>query len=63
MQAQGDDVVTIPGTKKRHYLEQNVAALDLELTADELARLRALQPTGDRSNDMEWVERDTPAKV
>lgn len=63
VQAQGDDVVTIPGTKKRRYLEENVAALDVELTADEVARLSALQPAGDRSNDMEWVERDTPPKA
>jgi aryl-alcohol dehydrogenase-like predicted oxidoreductase len=63
VQAQGDDVVTIPGTKKRRYLEQNVASLDVELTADEVARLSALQPSGDRSNDMAWVERDTPART
>jgi aryl-alcohol dehydrogenase-like predicted oxidoreductase len=35
--AQGDDVVPIPGTKRRRYLEDNVAALDIALTADELA--------------------------
>lgn len=63
VQAQGDDVVAIPGTKKRRYLEQNVASLDVELTADEVARLSALQPSGDRSNDMAWVERDTPART
>ena len=62
LQAQGDDVVAIPGTKRRTYLEQNVAALELTLTADELARLDALKPSGDRSVDMGWVERDTPAR-
>ncbi|MGI5244141.1 aldo/keto reductase [Dactylosporangium sp. CA-139066] len=40
--AQGDDVVPIPGTKRRPYLEQNVAALDVELTADDLAAIEKL---------------------
>ncbi len=43
--AQGDDIVPIPGTKRRTYLEQNVAALDVALTTGDLARLdRALPP-------------------
>jgi aryl-alcohol dehydrogenase-like predicted oxidoreductase len=37
--AQGDDIVPIPGTKRRTYLEQNAAAVDVELTADDLARI------------------------
>ena len=37
--AQGDDVVPIPGTKRRSYLEENAAAVDVELTADDLARI------------------------
>jgi aryl-alcohol dehydrogenase-like predicted oxidoreductase len=37
--AQGDDIVPIPGTKRRTYLEQNVAAADLELDDDDLRRL------------------------
>jgi len=37
--AQGDDVVPIPGTKRRSYLEENAAATDVELTADDLARI------------------------
>jgi aryl-alcohol dehydrogenase-like predicted oxidoreductase len=37
--AQGSDVVPIPGTKRRTYLEQNCAALDIALTADEIKRL------------------------
>jgi aryl-alcohol dehydrogenase-like predicted oxidoreductase len=37
--AQGDDVVPIPGTKRRSYLEQNVGALEVELSDDELARI------------------------
>lgn len=44
--AQGDDVVPIPGTKRRKYLEENVAALDVELTADDLARIDAVAPRG-----------------
>ena len=37
--AQGDDIVPIPGTKRRSYLEQNAGALDVELSADDLARI------------------------
>jgi aryl-alcohol dehydrogenase-like predicted oxidoreductase len=62
LQAQGDDVVPIPGTKRRTYLEENVAALDLELSADDVARLEALQPIGSRYADPGWVNRDTPAQ-
>jgi aryl-alcohol dehydrogenase-like predicted oxidoreductase len=48
--AQGDDIVPIPGTKRRAYLEQNAAAVDVELTQDDLARLDAELPktAGDR---------------
>jgi aryl-alcohol dehydrogenase-like predicted oxidoreductase len=42
VQQQGDDVVPIPGTKRVAYLEQNVGALDVHLTDDELARLDGL---------------------
>jgi aryl-alcohol dehydrogenase-like predicted oxidoreductase len=63
VQAQGDDVVPIPGTKRRTYLEQNVAALDVELTAEDLARLDVLAPTGDRYADMTFVGRDTPERA
>jgi len=44
--AQGDDVVPIPGTKRRKYLEENVAALDVELTPDDLARIEEVAPKG-----------------
>jgi aryl-alcohol dehydrogenase-like predicted oxidoreductase len=40
----GDDLVPIPGTKRRAYLEQNVGAVEVELTADELARIDAELP-------------------
>src|SRR5215207_1412307 len=44
--AQGDDVVPIPGTKRRAYLEENAGAAAVELTADDLARLDAIAPPG-----------------
>jgi aryl-alcohol dehydrogenase-like predicted oxidoreductase len=44
--AQGDDIVPIPGTKRRTYLEQNHAALFVTLTPDELSRLDAIAPQG-----------------
>jgi aryl-alcohol dehydrogenase-like predicted oxidoreductase len=57
--AQGDDVVPIPGTKRVAYLEENVAALDLELSADDLARIDEVAPigvaSGDRYPDMSSV--------
>jgi aryl-alcohol dehydrogenase-like predicted oxidoreductase len=37
--AQGDDIVPIPGTKRRKYLEENAAAVDVELTEEDLARI------------------------
>lgn len=42
--AQGDDLVPIPGTKRRTYLEQNAAAVDIVLTKDDLARIDAELP-------------------
>ncbi|GHD93434.1 aldo/keto reductase [Streptomyces naganishii] len=42
--AQGEDLVPIPGTKRRAYLEQNAGAVDVELTADDLARIDAELP-------------------
>ena len=44
--AQGPDIVPIPGTKRRHYLEQNCAAAELQLSAGEIARLSAAFPPG-----------------
>jgi aryl-alcohol dehydrogenase-like predicted oxidoreductase len=49
--ARGDDVVPIPGTKRRTYLEQNVAALEIELSPAELDRLDAAFPQGAASGD------------
>jgi aryl-alcohol dehydrogenase-like predicted oxidoreductase len=42
--AQGEDIVPIPGTKRRTYLDQNVGAADVELTAEDLARIDAELP-------------------
>jgi aryl-alcohol dehydrogenase-like predicted oxidoreductase len=58
--AQGDDVVPIPGTKRRTYLEENVGALDVTLTADDLARLDDLRPAGTRYAQANWTNLDTP---
>ncbi len=44
--AQGDDVVPIPGTKRVAYLEENLGALDVRLSADDLRRLDAAMPPG-----------------
>lgn len=44
--AQGDDVVPIPGTKRRSYLEDNLGALEIVLDADALARIDAVLPPG-----------------
>ena len=42
--SRGDDIVPIPGTKRRKYLEENVAALDVRLTADDLRRIDEVFP-------------------
>ena len=56
--ALGDDVAPIPGTKRRAYLEENVAALDVELTEEDLAALTgAATARGDRYADMSPVNR------
>jgi aryl-alcohol dehydrogenase-like predicted oxidoreductase len=56
--AAGRDVAPIPGTKRRTYLEENVGALDVELTEEDLAVLDAVAPAkGDRYADMSPVNR------
>jgi aryl-alcohol dehydrogenase-like predicted oxidoreductase len=58
--SRGDDVVPIPGTKRREYLEQNVAASEVGLTDVDLHRLDEIAPpgatAGDRYPDMSTVE-------
>ena len=44
--AQGRDVIPIPGTKRRSYLEQNAAAMDLTLTQKDLRRIEEVAPRG-----------------
>jgi len=44
--AQGDDIVPIPGTKRRKYLEENLGALDVKLSPEELQRIEEVFPTG-----------------
>jgi aryl-alcohol dehydrogenase-like predicted oxidoreductase len=44
--AQGNDIVPIPGTKRRRYLEENVGALDVHLAPEELAEIDAILPAG-----------------
>ena len=46
VEAQGNDIVAIPGTKRRSYLEENVAALAVRLTPDELRDIAAVAPRG-----------------
>ena len=51
--AQGEDIVPIPGTKRRQYLEQNAGAADVELSDDDLRRIEAELPAvaGDRYDE------------
>jgi len=62
--AQGNDVFPIPGTKRRTYLEENVAAADVHLSEDDLRRLDEILPpgaaAGDRYPDMRWVRVEAP---
>ena len=59
--AQGEDIVPIPGTKRRSYLEENAAAVDVKLTPEDLARIDEVVPVGagagDRYADMSTVHR------
>ncbi len=49
--AQGEDIVPIPGTKRRKYLEENIAATDISLTADDLRRIDQVAPKGGTSGE------------
>jgi aryl-alcohol dehydrogenase-like predicted oxidoreductase len=44
--AQGDDIVPIPGTKRVKYLEDNVGAIDVDLSTDDLAQIEKVMPKG-----------------
>jgi len=58
---QGEDIVPIPGTKRREYLEENAAADDIELSQDELERIDEAAPAGvtagERYPDMSSIDR------
>ncbi|GAB3312373.1 aldo/keto reductase [Geodermatophilus aquaeductus] len=65
--AQGDDVVPIPGTKRRSYLEENAGALAVELSAGDLARLGEIAPpgvaVGGRYADAGYAYGDSPERA
>jgi aryl-alcohol dehydrogenase-like predicted oxidoreductase len=58
---QGEDIVSIPGTKRRKYLEENVAAVEITLTDEDLRRIEEAAPkgaaSGERYPDMSTVNR------
>jgi aryl-alcohol dehydrogenase-like predicted oxidoreductase len=62
--SRGDDVVPIPGTKRRTYLDENIAAADVPLTSDDLAQLEAIAPphvaVGDRYAQANYAYGDSP---
>ncbi|MGH9097538.1 MAG: aldo/keto reductase, partial [Acidimicrobiales bacterium] len=64
--SRGDDVVPIPGTKRRTYLAENVAALEVELTASDLAAIEEVFPagavSGDRYPDMSGIAPTSPTR-
>jgi aryl-alcohol dehydrogenase-like predicted oxidoreductase len=59
--AQGPDIVPIPGTRRTRYLEENVAALRVTISPDDLAAIEAAVPAeavvGDRYADMRSIDR------
>jgi aryl-alcohol dehydrogenase-like predicted oxidoreductase len=58
--AQGQDIVSIPGTKRRKYLDENAATVKIQLNASDLSRIEEVAPkgfaTGDRYPDMSTVD-------
>jgi aryl-alcohol dehydrogenase-like predicted oxidoreductase len=64
--AQGEDVVPIPGTKRRSYLEENIAAAGVQLSAEDLTRLGEIAPpgvaAGGRYADAAYAYGDSPEK-
>jgi aryl-alcohol dehydrogenase-like predicted oxidoreductase len=44
--AQGEDIVPIPGTKRRKYLEENVTATDIKLSVQDIDEIKAIAPPG-----------------
>ena len=60
---QGDDVVPIPGTRRRHYLEENLDALSINLEAPDMQELGALEAAGDRYGDPATTAGNTPKRL
>jgi aryl-alcohol dehydrogenase-like predicted oxidoreductase len=60
--AQGNDIVPIPGTKRRKYLAENLGALDLRLTADDFAQIGALASTVKGARYASWIARFSEKK-
>ena len=62
--SRGQDVIPIPGTKRRSFLEENVAAMDVVLSDSDLAALEEVFPVGsgagDRYPDMSSIGIATP---
>jgi len=56
MMTQGEDIVPIPGTKRRRYLEENVAALEVDLTAEDVAAIESITPPGAAAGDRYTAE-------
>lgn len=48
---QGDDIVPIPGTKRRKYLEENIGAVEVQLSKEELSQIEAIAPKGAASGE------------
>jgi aryl-alcohol dehydrogenase-like predicted oxidoreductase len=57
--AKGPGVVPIPGTKQISYLDENLGAIEIELSADEIARLDAVPVVGDRTPERSFIYRTT----
>jgi aryl-alcohol dehydrogenase-like predicted oxidoreductase len=61
----GSDVVPIPGGDRPEFVEENVGALQVELTSEDVVAIEAVMPlgaaAGDRYADMSWVAGETPA--
>jgi aryl-alcohol dehydrogenase-like predicted oxidoreductase len=59
--AKGTDVVPIPGTKRIAFLEENLGAVDVDLSSEDIARLDAITVVGERAADPTWINRSTPS--
>jgi len=61
--SKGDDIVPIPGTKRRKYLEENAAAAEIRLTPDEVRELEAAVPASEVAGDRYAAVADTVART